>query len=285
LKTTYTGTITVDVDSLTNPTTITFLSASAVAANSGNWLPEVGGGSVGDPGVEGDANPGTAAPANYGFFLDYGPGLAVMYGASRDSIFSLDAPAQPVVAGQFDPAPLRVTIPQGEFDANISSNVFGDSAARQTTTDLTGMNCVVNADTNNNGCGGAMGSYSVAGNLATLTVPIDFRIGGGTPVVGFTGTFVATHQLGELGVPGDYNNNGTVDGADYVLWRKGGPLQNEVDTPGTVDAADYAAWRARFGNTSGSGAGASSAAVPEPMSALLFLIGITYLRFKRRRSA
>ena len=67
------------------------------------------------------------------------------------------------------------------------------------------------------------------------------------------------------GVQGDYNGNGVVDGADYVLWRNGGPLQNEVDTPGTVNAADYTAWRARFGNTSGSGSllGAG-AAVPEP---------------------
>lgn len=67
-----------------------------------------------------------------------------------------------------------------------------------------------------------------------------------------------------VGVPGDYNNNGVVDTADYVLWRNGGPLQNEVDTPGVVNAADYAAWRARFGNTSGSGSGLGSGAVPEP---------------------
>ena len=40
-----------------------------------------------------------------------------------------------------------------------------------------------------------------------------------------------------VGVPGDYNNNGIVDSADYVLWRNGGPLQNEVDNPGTVNAA------------------------------------------------
>ena len=45
------------------------------------------------------------------------------------------------------------------------------------------------------------------------------------------------------GLEGDYNNNGTVDAADYVLWRNGGPLQNEVDTPGTVNAADYTEWR------------------------------------------
>ena len=51
-------------------------------------------------------------------------------------------------------------------------------------------------------------------------------------------------------LPGDYNNNGAVDAADYVLWRNGGPLQNEVDTPGVVNAADYTAWRTRFGNSS-----------------------------------
>ena len=32
------------------------------------------------------------------------------------------------------------------------------------------------------------------------------------------------------GVPGDYNDNGIVDAADYVLWRNGGPLENEVAT-------------------------------------------------------
>jgi hypothetical protein len=49
------------------------------------------------------------------------------------------------------------------------------------------------------------------------------------------------------GVPGDYNGNGVVDGADYVLWRKGGPLANEVDDRSVVNEADYTAWRARFG--------------------------------------
>jgi hypothetical protein len=77
------------------------------------------------------------------------------------------------------------------------------------------------------------------------------------------------------GVPGDYNNNGTVDAADYVLWRNGGPLANEVDTPGTVNAADYTAWRARFGNSSGSG-NAFGAAVPEPAGVLLLIVGLAW---------
>jgi hypothetical protein len=49
------------------------------------------------------------------------------------------------------------------------------------------------------------------------------------------------------GPSGDYNNNGTVDAADYVVWRNGGPLANDP-TPG-VQPTDYDAWRANFGAT------------------------------------
>jgi hypothetical protein len=77
------------------------------------------------------------------------------------------------------------------------------------------------------------------------------------------------------GLPGDYNNNGEVDTADYVLWRNGGPLMNEVDNPGVVNAADYTEWRARFGNpTPGSSAG-SHVAVPEPASSAFVLIALS----------
>jgi hypothetical protein len=79
------------------------------------------------------------------------------------------------------------------------------------------------------------------------------------------------------GVLGDYNNNGIVDAGDYVLWRKGGPLQNEGDTPGVVNAADYTYWRSRFGATSGTGAGVGAAAVPEPTSWLTMLLAATAL--------
>ena len=86
--------------------------------------------------------------------------------------------------------------------------------------------------------------------------------------------------------PGDYNKNGEVDAADYVLWKQGGPLANEVDNLGTVNGADYTEWRARFGNTNippGSGASAS-AAIPEPgtIAMLMVVLGIV-TNVKRRR--
>ena len=64
-----------------------------------------------------------------------------------------------------------------------------------------------------------------------------------------------------LGVPGDFNSNGEVDTADYVLWRKnlGQPiaLPNENVTLGMVTQEDYATWRANFGTMPGSGAAVS----------------------------
>jgi probable HAF family extracellular repeat protein len=79
-----------------------------------------------------------------------------------------------------------------------------------------------------------------------------------------SGPFQFIHNPYSL--PGDYNNNGTVDAGDYVVWRKG---------LGTVYTSnDYDVWRAHFDQTAGAGAGLPSteplsAAVPEPTSLLL----------------
>ncbi|WP_197527701.1 hypothetical protein [Posidoniimonas polymericola] len=82
------------------------------------------------------------------------------------------------------------------------------------------------------------------------------------------------------GVPGDYNNNGIVDAADYTIWRDNvgpGSLPNEGGiSPGTVDNADYAFWASRYGSTSGvgAGAGAAPASVPEPGALAAVLWGL-----------
>src|SRR5262249_23640652 len=83
------------------------------------------------------------------------------------------------------------------------------------------------------------------------------------------------------GVTGDYNNDGVVNAADYVLWRKGGPLQNDP-TPG-VQPGDYDVWRAHFGQTPGAGSSLSAGAVPEPTSAFLAALAIGFAGCLRRR--
>ncbi|HEX3599567.1 MAG TPA: PEP-CTERM sorting domain-containing protein, partial [Lacipirellulaceae bacterium] len=81
-------------------------------------------------------------------------------------------------------------------------------------------------------------------------------------------------------LPGDYNNNGVVDAADYVVWRAG---------LGTIYVQnDYNVWRAHFGQTAGSGSslsasGSASVAVPEPASAILMLCGVAAVAFSNRR--
>ena len=63
-------------------------------------------------------------------------------------------------------------------------------------------------------------------------------------------------------LPGDFNHDGTVDAADYVVWRK---------TDGTP--AGYNAWRTHFGQPAGSGSVASAnATVPEPTTLVMLIV-------------
>lgn len=77
------------------------------------------------------------------------------------------------------------------------------------------------------------------------------------------------------GLPGDFNNDSTVNIADYVFWRNnlGAPESvlaagSSADANNIVDAGDYATWKSNFGQTA-PGALAAAAAVPEPTSWLL----------------
>jgi hypothetical protein len=88
-------------------------------------------------------------------------------------------------------------------------------------------------------------------------------------------------DLPSAGIAGDYNGNGTVDAADYVLWKNGGPLQNDA-TPG-VDASDYAVWKAAFGNHAGSGSGFVGASVPEPASLILLATSVAFAGMRRAK--
>jgi hypothetical protein len=80
--------------------------------------------------------------------------------------------------------------------------------------------------------------------------------------------------------PGDYNGDGNVDAADYVVWRK---------NPGAHggDPGGYDTWRANFGGT-GVGGGASAdaldlSAVPEPASSALIAFVVLGRELMRRR--
>ncbi len=88
------------------------------------------------------------------------------------------------------------------------------------------------------------------------------------------------------GLAGDFNGNGTVDAADYTVWRNG---LGSIYTP-----ADYDVWKSHFGQSAGTGSGSASpsgsSAVPEPTGAVLAIAMIltamlTSLRAGRTRCA
>ena len=91
--------------------------------------------------------------------------------------------------------------------------------------------------------------------------------------------FAASSQYPML--VGDYNNDGTVNSADYVVWRDSLGTNNALPNDpigGTVNSAQYDQWRANFGKTTGSGGlSGVQAGVPEPGSILLFVMGLTGL--------
>jgi len=101
----------------------------------------------------------------------------------------------------------------------------------------------------------------------------------------FASTYV-TYNVTELAsLLGDYNNNGTIDAADYTAWRDAltagaTSLTNDL-TPGVVDESDFIYWRDHFGEANGSGAGSHSTAVPEPATALLLALALAMLGTRR----
>ncbi len=78
-------------------------------------------------------------------------------------------------------------------------------------------------------------------------------------------------EFGSGALVGDYNGNGIVGAADYVVWRDG-------DSPDSGPQG-YPDWKTNFGNTAGSGTNAAS---PEPTGLVLFLLACVMPFFRTR---
>ena len=83
----------------------------------------------------------------------------------------------------------------------------------------------------------------------------------------------------QAALSGDFNADGSVDAADYVVWRKG------LNSVYTLD--DYHVWRAHYGEAvSGTGSGSTSSShseVPEPASIVLATLTVSLTLFLLRR--
>jgi hypothetical protein len=87
---------------------------------------------------------------------------------------------------------------------------------------------------------------------------------------------IITQSTLQFQLPGDFDLNGSVDGADFLAWQRG-------ESPDPLSASDLADWEANYG-TPASPVVAATATVPEPSTSLLVLINsITCLTLAKRR--
>jgi hypothetical protein len=126
-----------------------------------------------------------------------------------------------------------------------------------------------------NGLSGAMGEAWRDSDTPRILQPAnfdDFFMVSGMPGMDNYTLTSLIEGLPDPGLDGDFNNDGKVDAADYVVWRK---------TDGSD--AGYNDWRANFGRTSGSGSALGSAAVPEPSAVVLLAAVAAAFGCLRRR--
>jgi hypothetical protein len=146
---------------------------------------------------------------------------------------------------------------------------------------------------------GDVTSYTLSdvewGTLGSMSGDFRFTIAGSDTTDFATGaywsdaylfTVTSTGGPNDPVLPGDYNEDGVVNAADYVVWRNHEgqayqlPNEDPTATPGSVTPEDYGVWVANFGNTAGGG----SASVPEPATVLLFVLGSAAVRMIGIRS-
>jgi hypothetical protein len=141
---------------------------------------------------------------------------------------------------------------------------------------------VANNGTTTNGVydsgSGSIGEYTMLGVTVNAAL-----------VAGLNGPHAIAISM--AGVVGDYNQNGVVDAADYILWRNslgqtGAALAADGNNDDIIDQADFDVWRAHFGQTASSGSGASAnAAVPEPATIVLPMLAAAGCCLRRGRAA
>ena len=87
----------------------------------------------------------------------------------------------------------------------------------------------------------------------------------------------------------DFNEDGAVDGDDFLIWQGGfnqfpdgdaTKAQGDANVDGYVDGDDFLIWQTQFGSADGSGSGA----VPEPTAiAVMILAALGAMAMMRRR--
>jgi hypothetical protein len=143
---------------------------------------------------------------------------------------------------------------------------------------------IANGGATNNGIAARI--YATDTAAGTFRVEMYDRDSAGMPTL-LSGNITNGNFAAPMVLAGDYNGNGTVDAADYTLWRNNfgaaaGTLPNDVDG-GAIGSAQYATWKTHFGMTNTGAAALQSNAVPEPAAAILMFVAMTGSSLCRQR--
>ena len=136
-----------------------------------------------------------------------------------------------------------------------------------------------------------LAAFFESDEMAGLATIIVQKIGGGSAASFFSkeGDPENAPRLAVEGVvaavaptvlPGDFNNDGVVDAADYTIWRNhfGDETEDGINNAGDgqngVDLADYEIWKQHFGSSNLGSGSLTRAPVPEPTTFGLFVSGL-----------
>jgi hypothetical protein len=136
-----------------------------------------------------------------------------------------------------------------------------------------------------------LGALPAGGVYATLVdnelgLKVNGSFGTGQSIEGLSFDTLDVAYILAATLDGDYNANGVVDAADYIVWRnhlgdQAGAIPNDP-TGVMIGTSQYNIWKANFGS---SAAASSAVIVPEPTAAILILVGsVTALRRRRAPS-
>lgn len=88
-----------------------------------------------------------------------------------------------------------------------------------------------------------------------------------------------------VAIPGDFDADGDVDGADYIVWQTHNPTPSgatpatgDADGDGIVNGADFAIWQANFPTIPGQ----AVATVPEPSPLLMMALAVVAALVSRK---
>lgn len=184
--------------------------------------------------------------------------------------FSLDAGGTSpiVVDGQGDTALGRITF---EDSAALALNITSNSVPSSVTL-ITSLVASTGVLKKTDGTVINAGDQISAGTFGGQEYFYDVYFDSNYDATGTPGVYLTNRQtMPAGGLPGDYDDDGDVDAADYTIWRDnlGRPESLPNDDTAGVGPDDYDRWKTNFGQ---GGGGALAAAVPEPSALLLLLI-------------